>query len=238
VQIQSHISLRPYHTFGIEVSSRYLAEVHTPDDLKTVFQTPWVKELPYLVLGKGSNVLFTKDFEGLVVINSIDDIELIEENKDSVLIKVGAGVGWHSLVLYCVGKNWGGLENLALIPGTMGAAPVQNIGAYGVEVKDCLEYIDAIEIASGKTERLYKADCKFGYRDSIFKKELKGKMAISYVYMRLSKNPVANTSSWAMQAVFSKIPKFLPINSSICASNSLISWLFRKNIGSNWLRVG
>ncbi len=155
-----------------------------------------------LFLGGGSNILFTKDFEGLVVKNNIKGKDTIRETDEWVELKVGSGEVWHDLVMYCVRRNWGGLENLSLIPGTVGAAPIQNIGAYGVEVKDVLTQVEAIEMETGKKLLFDNKACDFGYRDSVFKRELKGKVFITSITLRLTKtNHNTNINYGAIQKV-------------------------------------
>jgi len=150
-------------------------------------------------LGGGSNLLFTSDFyDGLVLQNKIKGIEIVKENSDEVIVKSGAGEVWHELVLYSIGKNWGGLENLSLIPGTVGAAPMQNIGAYGVEIKDIFVELEAYEIITGKILNFSLEECEFGYRSSVFKHKVKGKYIILSVTFRLSKKPSFHTSYGAI----------------------------------------
>ena len=147
-----------------------------------------------LVLGGGSNILFTKNFEGIVIKNEIDGIEKMAENDTHVFIKAGSGVVWHDFVLYCIENNYGGIENLSLIPGTVGAAPIQNIGAYGVELKDVFVELNAVNIYTREVVKFENSECRFGYRDSIFKHELKDKLFIMDVTFRLTKTPVYKTS--------------------------------------------
>ena len=142
---------------------------------------------PILLLGGGSNMLLKNDWPGLVIKNAIRGIEVVEETDDTVLIKIGGGENWHQLVLWSLEQNFGGLENLSLIPGTVGAAPIQNIGAYGVELKDVFEKLEAVNLEDRSIQTFDKETCRFGYRDSIFKQELKGKVFISRVWLRLSK---------------------------------------------------
>ncbi|HKR07058.1 MAG TPA: UDP-N-acetylmuramate dehydrogenase, partial [Bacteroidia bacterium] len=148
----------------------------------------------------GSNVLFTKDFAGLVIKNYIRGINVIEENENTILVKSGAGEVWHDLVLWGLEKNAGGIENLSLIPGCVGAGPIQNIGAYGVEIKNVFEGLEAVHIYSGETRKFNFDDCRFGYRDSVFKNELKDQFVITSVTLRLNKHPVFNTSYGAIEA--------------------------------------
>lgn len=192
--IQSNLSLKPHNTFGIDATTRYFIEVETEDDIKTLLQLPDIQQLPKLILGSGSNVLFTQDFGGVVVKIGIKGIEKVAENQQHVWLKVGAGELWHGLVLHCVAQGYAGLENLSLIPGTVGAAPMQNIGAYGVEIKDTFENLEAIEISTGQKRHFSKADCQFGYRDSIFKHAAKGLFFITNVTFKLNKIPVYQTS--------------------------------------------
>lgn len=192
-------SLRSYNTFGIDASCKVFAEVHSVDDIHTLLNDAELKDLPLLILGGGSNILFTQDFDGLVIKNSIKGIEQVKEDADHVWIKAMAGEVWHELVLYSVEHNLGGIENLSLIPGQVGAAPMQNIGAYGVELIQVFEELEAIEIATGELHTFDAAACRFGYRDSVFKQELKGKYIITSVTMKLNKQPKFNTSYGAIQ---------------------------------------
>ncbi|TNE82178.1 MAG: UDP-N-acetylmuramate dehydrogenase [Bacteroidetes bacterium] len=180
-------SLKSYHTFGIEVKARFLVEVHSPEELQAFYQDPAFAALPKLILGGGSNVLFTQDFPGLVLVNRLQGIEVLAEDDFEVHLKVASGENWHALVQYCVERNWGGIENLSLIPGTVGAAPMQNIGAYGVEIKEVLEKVEFLNLENFASQTLSNADCQFGYRESIFKHELKGKAFITAVYLKLQK---------------------------------------------------
>ncbi|MEZ4893040.1 MAG: FAD-binding protein [Saprospiraceae bacterium] len=142
---------------------------------------------PLLLMGGGSNLLFTNDVKGLVLKVSISGIKVVRESNNRVWVEVGAGVNWHQLVLWAVQHNYGGIENLSLIPGTVGAAPVQNIGAYGVELKDVFVKLKAVDLTTGKLKTFFNSDCAFGYRDSIFKKAAKGKFCITSVVLSLSK---------------------------------------------------
>ena len=170
----SNYSLKNLNTFGIDVNAKLYADVSTEADLEEVFGSPLIKENKLLVLGGGSNMLFTKDYDGLVLKISIKGIQVTQQGDD-VLVTAGAGEVWDTLVKYCVAQGYAGLENLTLIPGTVGASPIQNIGAYGVEIKDVFESCTAFEIATGQIKTFNKADCEFGYRESVFKGKLKGK---------------------------------------------------------------
>jgi len=198
--IQSQVSLKLLNTFGVEAKAKFFCQIRHLDDIQNILQNPTFKDIPFLILGGGSNLLLTQDFEGLVLQMDIQGIEKIQETQDCVLLRFGAGVNWHSAVCYTIEKELGGLENLSLIPGTIGAAPIQNIGAYGVELKDVFESLEAVEIATGKCQTFTSSDCKFGYRNSIFKQELKGKFIITSVVLRLSKNPKFTISYGAIQS--------------------------------------
>jgi len=185
-------SLKQLNTFGIDVNAKLYAEISSQADLVEVFSNPVVKENKLLVLGGGSNMLFIKDYDGLVLKISIKDIE-VREDGDDMLVTAGAGEVWDSLVKYCVVNGYAGIENLTLIPGTVGASPIQNIGAYGVEIKDVFESCTAFEIATGQMKTFYRADCEFAYRESVFKGKLKGQFIITSVTYRLSRTASLQT---------------------------------------------
>lgn len=192
--IKEHFSLSPYNTMGINATARFFVEVNSVEELTGALEFAEEKSSSMLVLGGGSNILFVNDFDGLVILNRIKGIEVLSEDENQVTLKCGAGENWHQLVLNCVEKGYGGLENLSLIPGTVGAAPIQNIGAYGVELKDVFERLEAFDIEKRELRTFSKEECAFGYRDSIFKKELKGKVIITSVTLKLSKKPELNFS--------------------------------------------
>ena len=194
MEILENYPLKDLNTFGITVHSRYFVSVTSISELKEVLATDIVKNYPLLIMGGGSNILFTEDFSGLIILNNIKGIEIIEENNDEVLVSSGGGEVWQDLVMFSLGKNLGGIENLSLIPGSVGAAPIQNIGAYGVELKEVMDSLTAIELATGEERTFSIADCDFGYRNSVFKKELKDKYIITTVTLKLAKNPQLNTS--------------------------------------------
>jgi len=199
VLIQENISLKPYNTFGIEAIGRYFAEIQTIDELQEILTSPVYQAMDKLVLGGGSNVLFTRNFEGLVLKINLPGINTLREDDEHVWVKAGAGVNWHDLVMHCIGHNYAGIENLSLIWGTVGAAPMQNIGAYGVEIKDVFEELEAVRLSDGALHTFRHADCHFGYRESIFKHDLKGQYIIVSVTLRLNKKPTFHTSYGAIQ---------------------------------------
>lgn len=188
--IHQNVSLKPYNTFGLDENVAHLALVESVADLKEIFNAARFRPQRKMVLGGGSNVLFTRGWSGVIVRIGIKGISVLKEEKDSIYVSVGAGENWHQFVMWCVAHGYGGIENLSLIPGTVGAAPMQNIGAYGVELKEVFHSLEAYEIKSGKTVIFYKADCQFGYRTSVFKGELKDQFVITKVTFKLSKVPV------------------------------------------------
>lgn len=187
--VQTNVQLRSFNTFGIEAKAKYFVEVSTIEEIKSILQNPEYQNIERLILGGGSNLLLTKDFDGLVIKINIKGFEVIKENDKNIWIKSGAGVVWHDLVMQCVNQNYAGMENLSLIPGTVGAAPMQNIGAYGIEIKDIFDELEAIEIATGQIKTFDKQICNFGYRESIFKHDAKGKYIILNVTFKLNKKP-------------------------------------------------
>ncbi len=187
-----NISLLPYNTFGVNVRASHLFHLEFPGQLPELIDFPGFTEMTgdmsqMLVLGQGSNILFTEDFNGVVVRNEITGIRVVYEDKSSVLVEAGSGVIWNDLVNYAVEKGWWGIENLALIPGTAGAAPVQNIGAYGAEAADVITRVNTFHMKNREWIALDNRDCRFGYRDSIFKQELRNRTIICSVVFRLSK---------------------------------------------------
>ena len=187
MNIQENISLQDFNTFGIDVNASLFTYVKTADQLQSLIRSDFFRREKILILGGGSNILLTEDFNGLVVKVDIKGKEVIKEDEENVWLKVGAGENWHELVLYCIKNNYGGIENLSLIPGTVGAAPMQNIGAYGVEIKDVFTYLEAVNIQNGFVEIFDNKACEFGYRESIFKTVAKNKYVIAQVVLRLSK---------------------------------------------------
>ncbi len=197
MQIQENISLRSYNTFGINVTARYFAAFTNNDELEELMTD--ASRLPTLILGGGSNILFTKDFDGLLLKNEIKGIVELHEDSEYVYVKAGAGENWHQFVLHCIQRNWAGVENLSLIPGSVGASPMQNIGAYGVEIDDVFWDLEAYHINERKIVTFTRSDCEFGYRESVFKKKYKDQFVILSVTFQLRKNPRFNTSYGAIE---------------------------------------
>ena len=187
MHLDQKVSLKNLNTFGMDVQARYFVEAKTHSEVLTLLNYRHMIHMPILFLGGGSNMLFTCDFPGIVIRINSKGIEVKEENESQVLVTAEAGENWDEFVQYCVSRGWAGLENLSLIPGTVGAAPIQNIGAYGVEVKDAIESVLVIDIESGKQRRYTNAECHFNYRSSIFKRALRGKVIILNVTFKLNK---------------------------------------------------
>ena len=204
MNIKENFTLKNYNTFGLDVKAKYFAEVFSNSELKELLSLDNYKSVSKFVLGGGSNILFTKNFEGLVIKISSSEIQIKKEDDDYVFVKASAGVIWHDLVLYCIERNFGGIENLSLIPGTVGAAPIQNIGAYGQELKDVFYSLDGIFKDNLEEKTFYKDECRFAYRNSIFKRELKNKFIVSNITLKLDKNPVPNTSYGAVKEELNK----------------------------------
>jgi UDP-N-acetylmuramate dehydrogenase len=207
MQILSNYNLKHLNSFGVNCVAQYFVECNTVQQLHDIVDSSVFKENWHLVLGGGSNILFTKDVHGLVIKNNIRGIEVVKETQQEITLKVGAGEEWNNLVNYCVDKNFGGIENLSLIPGNVGAAPIQNIGAYGVEISSVLTAVEGVDLDNNSLTNIQKQDCKLGYRDSIFKHELKGKFIITAVYISLHKNPSINVSYGDVEKRLSHIPK-------------------------------
>jgi UDP-N-acetylmuramate dehydrogenase len=185
--VQENVDLLPYNTFKLSAFARHFTIVRTLQEAQTLFQSDLFTKNKFLILGGGSNMLLTKDFDGLVIKNEIGGIEKVSENDKTVMLKAGSGENWHTLVMYCVARELGGIENLSLIPGTVGAAPMQNIGAYGVEIKEVIHNVEAIELKTGKVRTFQNHECRFGYRESIFKQALKDQYFISSITLTLTK---------------------------------------------------
>lgn len=188
--IQQNISLQPYNTFGIDVKAKQFFSYNHPSDIKQlILNGHLTNNTQLLILGGGSNHLFTKDYNGLVLHPVNDTIEIVKQNSDFVWLKADAGLNWDTFVNYTVENSWGGIENLSNIPGCVGAAPVQNIGAYGVEAKDTINEVHVVNITDGSEKIINNADCEFGYRTSIFKTKLKNQYLVDAVTFKLSKKP-------------------------------------------------
>lgn len=204
MEILRDADLLPFNTFHIAAKTKALARFSNVEELRSLLHAPELQGLPRMVLGGGSNILLTRDWPGVVLLNEITGIEALEETGREVLVRAGAGVVWHEFVMHCVDQGWGGLENLSLIPGRVGAAPMQNIGAYGVEIKDCFDHLEALRISDGEVVRFNNADCRFGYRESFFKREGKGQYIILSVAFRLSKAHVVDTHYGSIKAELEK----------------------------------
>ena len=205
VNIQQNISLKQYNTFGIEAIAKEFVAVDTLEELQILCQAFNLNERKLLILGGGSNLLLTENFEGMVIHVNLKGIRVIHENEEHVWVKTMAGEVWHKFVMWCVERKYAGLENLSLIPGYVGAAPMQNIGAYGVELKHTFDSLEAVEIATGDIKKFTNEECKFGYRESIFKHEAKGKYIIASVTFKLNKHPQFNTTYGAIQQTLEKM---------------------------------
>lgn len=191
----SQNNLLPYNTMRMSAITKGIIPIYSEQDVFEVL----VDELsPLKIIGGGSNILITKDQDAYILKNEIKGIEIIDEDSDKVLVKVGAGENWHQLVMWAISHGLGGIENLALIPGCVGAAPMQNIGAYGIEQESVFHSLSAIDLDEGTTRVFFKEDCKFGYRESIFKNEVKGKYLITHVNYILSKSHELNTNYGAI----------------------------------------
>lgn len=195
--IRENVDLKPYNTFGIHAIAKKFASFSSVDELSQLFQQE--KSMDFLILGGGSNVLLTRDFDGIVLKNDIKGIRIIKEDDDHVFIQAGAGEVWHEFVLKVIEMGYSGIENLSLIPGSVGASPMQNIGAYGVEIKDVFDSLEAYNIEEDRVDVFDKESCQFGYRESVFKRALKGKYVIVSVTYRLNKKHVLNTSYGAIE---------------------------------------
>ncbi|MBC6999521.1 UDP-N-acetylmuramate dehydrogenase [Cytophaga sp. FL35] len=199
MNIQSNFSLKAYNTFGIDAKASYFLEINSIEDLRKAFQLDTYPKK--FIISGGSNMLITQHIDALVLHINIKGIEVVQETDEEVILKIMAGENWHQMVMYTLDKGYGGLENMSLIPGNTGTAPIQNIGAYGVELKDIFVRCEAMDVETQTLKTFTKEDCKFGYRDSIFKNEVKGKYVITSVTLQLTKrNHKKNTSYGAIEA--------------------------------------
>ncbi|HMG81653.1 MAG TPA: UDP-N-acetylmuramate dehydrogenase [Ferruginibacter sp.] len=201
MEIQSNISLKKYNTFGIDAHARYFSKFTTVTELNDLLDL----QKQFIVLGGGSNILFTKDYDGLVLKNELKGIKKLKEDEHHVYVQAGAGENWHQFVLYCITNNLAGIENLSLIPGCVGASPMQNIGAYGVEIKDVLYSLEAYSIKEKTLQTFSLNDCELAYRDSIFKRKYKNEFVITSVTYRLNKQADFNTSYGAIKHELEKM---------------------------------
>ncbi len=209
MNIQEHVDLHRYNTFHVAARARYFSDITTHEQLRNVLA--WVRErgVPFMLIGQGSNILFKQDYPGMILELNIKGIRVADDSATHVDVEVQCGEVWHDFVQHALRQGWYGLENLSLIPGTVGAAPVQNIGAYGVEVKDTIVALEALHIASGAMRSFTNAECGFSYRDSLFKRGLKDQYIICSVLFRLHKQPRLNLSYPALQAALRDIPQKL-----------------------------
>ena len=203
MQVHENISLKQYNTFGIETRAKYFAGFSTTEELSALLDHS--PALPVFILGGGSNILLTKDIEGLVLKNEVKGITEIGEDEHYVYVEAGAGENWHQFVQYCISRNWAGLENLSLIPGNVGASPMQNIGAYGIELKDVFNSLTAFHIHDKTLHTFTPGDCEFGYRESVFKRKYRNEFVIMRVCFRLRKTPVFHTEYGAIRDELEKM---------------------------------
>lgn len=197
--IQKNVSLFPFNTFAMDVGTRYYASFEDVDELGATLEESAALSAPRMILGGGSNVLFRSDYDGLILHNRIRGIEWVSDEGDEVFVRVGAGENWHAFVMWCIENGLAGVENLSLIPGSVGAGPMQNIGAYGVELREVFHELEAYHLEEGRVEKFSNSACEFGYRESVFKKSLKGQFAIISVTFKLSRKPDFKTSYGAIE---------------------------------------
>ncbi len=205
MEIKENISLKKYNTFGVDVKARYFTELNSTAEIISFVRTAKIPSVPVFILNGGSNVLFTRDFEGMVLKINNHGFDVIRQTKSNVLIKVNAGQDWDEFVMYALSQGFYGLENLSMIPGNVGAAPMQNIGAYGIEQESRFHHLEAIDIRSGEIMEFDHEACKFGYRSSVFKTELKGKYIILRVFYQLSKKPDTKVEYGAIRSQLAEL---------------------------------
>ncbi len=203
MEIHENYPLKPYNTFSIDAKAKFFNSFSFVEELEETLLM--YSEYPVFILGGGSNILFTKDYDGAVLKNDIKGIELQHEDADHVYVKVGAGENWHQFVLHCIDHNWAGIENLSLIPGNIGASPIQNIGAYGVELDDVFWSLEAFHLFEKRIHTFTREDCEFGYRNSIFKERYKDQFAIISVTFQLKKKPIFHTDYGAITEELEKM---------------------------------
>ncbi len=199
MKVIENYSLKSLNTFGLDVKARWFIEIKDVEGLQTLLKDPRFQSVPKMILGGGSNILFLDNFNGLIIRNRIEFVKTISEDGQNSFLSVGAGMNWHSFVLNTLEKKYPGLENLSLIPGCVGAAPIQNIGAYGVEIKNTFHNLNAVDLKDGSLRSFTAEECQFGYRDSIFKKEAKNRYAIVSVTFCFNKNAKVNTNYGAIE---------------------------------------
>ncbi|MDP1801384.1 MAG: UDP-N-acetylmuramate dehydrogenase [Bacteroidota bacterium] len=200
LDIRNNVNLKTYNTFGIEAFCTYFTEINSIEDFLALLKTDIYKNNLKLILGGGSNVLFTQNFNGIVIKNNLKGIEVVTQDNEAVIVRAAAGENWHGFVLWCIEKGFCGLENLSLIPGCIGASPMQNIGAYGVEIKDVFNDLEAINTATGQKKVFSAAECEFGYRESVFKTKYKNQFFIISVSFKLYRQPKLNTTYGAINS--------------------------------------
>lgn len=205
MSIEQDVPLKKFTTFGINATARYFASFPSLSVLSDLLESSYYGHGKTMVLGGGSNILFTSDYDGLVLKNEITGIDVVGEDADHVLVKAGAGVNWHQFVLYCLERNYAGVENLSLIPGNVGASPMQNIGAYGVEIKDVFHQLEAFHMQDKGLKTFTLEECQFGYRESVFKRQYRNQFVITSVTYRLNKVPTFNTSYGAIRQELEKM---------------------------------
>ena len=220
--MKTNVNLQPYNSFGFDAVAKYFVEINTIDDLQTLIKSGELQKHKTLILSGGNNVLFQEDvFDGLVVYINTKGVEILREDENEVVVRAQAGEDWPDFVRFCVGKGWHGIENLAHIPGKVGAAPVQNIGAYGMELKDSFLQCEAIAMETGETKVFTKEECRFGYRESIFKSELKGQYVITSVDFLLQKNAQLHLEYGNIKAYLEQngieTPTLQQLHDAICA---------------------
>ncbi|NOX86038.1 MAG: UDP-N-acetylmuramate dehydrogenase [Chlorobi bacterium] len=204
--VRKNYNLKSLNTFGVDARAKRLMIIENFDDLTNLTDSSFYREKPVFFMGQGSNVLFVRDFPGVIVLNRLMGREVVEEDDDHVFLRVNAGESWTDLVDYTVGRGWGGLENMSLIPGTVGAAPVQNIGAYGVELKDVLDCVEVFDLRTGNLEMFSVKQCKLGYRTSIFKTDGKKHYLVTSIVLKLNKMPEVNIGYKALREYFTQNP--------------------------------
>jgi UDP-N-acetylmuramate dehydrogenase len=205
MDLSQNQSLRNFNTFGLDHQAKLFGRFRDVESLIGFIETDFLKDRPLLLLGGGSNILLTRDFDGVALKNEITGIRVVKEDDDHVWVNVGAGENWHTFVLHVIANGWAGIENLSLIPGTVGAAPMQNIGAYGVEISQVFNSLEAVALKDGNRHMFAADECEFGYRESIFKTSAKGEYVITAVNFRLNKVPTFNTSYGAISSTLSEM---------------------------------